>query len=123
MRKSRFLVLLLVLVLAIPLFGAKAQDAGTIIDVATQAGNFTTLLAAVEAAGLTDVLSGEGPYTVFAPTDEAFAAVPAPVLPYLLSHPEILTRILTYHVVGGAAMSADIAGMTDENGMAMADSM
>jgi phosphate transport system substrate-binding protein len=123
MRKSRFLVLLLVLVLAIPLFGAKAQDSGSIIDVATQAGNFTILLQAVEAAGLTEVLSGEGAYTVFAPTDEAFAAVPAPVLPYLLSHPEILTRVLTYHVVGGASMAADIAGMTDENGMAMADSM
>ncbi|MFN8373869.1 MAG: phosphate ABC transporter substrate-binding protein PstS family protein [Anaerolineae bacterium] len=123
MRKSRFLVLLLVLVLAIPLFGAKAQDAGTIVDVATQAGNFTTLLAAVEAAGLTDVLAGEGPYTVFAPTDEAFAAVPAPVMPYLLSHPEILTRILTYHVVSGAVMAADAAGMVDESGTVMEPSM
>ncbi len=122
MLKSRFVVLMLVLLLAIPLFGAQAQD-GTIIDVATQAGNFTTLLAAVEAAGLTDVLSGEGPYTVFAPSDEAFAALPAPVLDYLVANPEVLTRVLTYHVVSGSAMSADIAGMTDENGMAMADSM
>jgi phosphate transport system substrate-binding protein len=123
MLKSRIAALVLVLLLAIPLFGAKAQDAGTIVDVATQAGNFTTLLAAAQAAGLVDVLSGEGPYTVFAPSDEAFATVPAPVIPWLLEHTDVLTRVLTYHVVSGAVMSTDLAGMADADGMIMAESL
>jgi uncharacterized surface protein with fasciclin (FAS1) repeats len=83
---------------------------GTIVDVAVGAGNFTTLVAAVTAADLVETLSGEGPFTVFAPTDEAFAALPAGVLDALLlpENKETLVKILTYHVLSGKVMAADI---------------
>ena len=83
---------------------------GTIVDVASGAGNFKTLVAAVTAADLVETLSGTGPFTVFAPTDEAFAALPAGVLDALLlpENKEILVKILTYHVVSGMVMAADI---------------
>jgi uncharacterized surface protein with fasciclin (FAS1) repeats len=83
---------------------------GTIVDVAVGAGNFTTLVAAVTAADLVETLSGTGPFTVFAPTDEAFAALPAGVLDALLlpENKETLVKILTYHVVSGMVMAADI---------------
>ena len=83
---------------------------GTIVDVAVGAGNFTTLVAAVTAADLVETLSGEGPFTVFAPTDEAFAALPAGVLDALLlpENKETLVKILTYHVVSGKVMAADV---------------
>ncbi|MEJ6390301.1 fasciclin domain-containing protein [Gymnodinialimonas ulvae] len=85
----------------------------TIVDVASEAGSFTTLLAAAEAAGLVETLSGEGPLTVFAPTDEAFAALPEGTVEGLLEDTEALTAILTYHVVPGAVMSGDLSdGMT-----------
>lgn len=83
---------------------------GTIVDVAVGAGNFTTLVAAVTAADLVETLSGEGPFTVFAPTDEAFAALPAGLLDALLlpENKAILAQILTYHVVAGKVMAADV---------------
>ena len=83
---------------------------GTIVDVAVAAGNFTTLVAAVTAAGLVETLSGTGPFTVFAPTDEAFAALPAGVLDALLlpENKALLAQILTYHVVSGMVMAADV---------------
>lgn len=82
---------------------------GTIPEVAAGAGTFNTLLAAVTAAGLADELSGEGPFTVFAPSDEAFAAIPAETLEALLADPEgQLTQILLYHVVAGQVMAADV---------------
>jgi uncharacterized surface protein with fasciclin (FAS1) repeats len=83
---------------------------GTIVDVAVGAGNFTTLVAAVTAADLVETLSGEGPFTVFAPTDEAFAALPAGVLDALLlpENKATLAKILTYHVVAGKVMAADV---------------
>ena len=83
---------------------------GTIVDVAVSAGNFTTLVAAVKAADLVETLSGTGPFTVFAPTDEAFAALPAGVLDALLlpENKALLAQILTYHVVSGMVMAADI---------------
>lgn len=85
----------------------------TIVDVASEAGAFTTLLAAAEAAGLVETLSGEGPLTVFAPTDEAFAALPEGTVAGLLEDTDALTAILTYHVVPGAVMSGDLSdGMT-----------
>jgi uncharacterized surface protein with fasciclin (FAS1) repeats len=86
------------------------EGPGTIVDVAVGAGTFTTLVAAVQAAGLVETLSGEGPFTVFAPTDEAFAALPEGVLDALLleENKELLARILTYHVVSGAVFSADV---------------
>lgn len=81
---------------------------GTVVDVASQAGSFATLLAALNAADLVTTLSGEGPFTVFAPTDEAFAALPAGVLDALLlpENKETLVQILTYHVVPGKVMSS-----------------
>lgn len=83
---------------------------GTIVDVAVGAGNFSTLVAAVTAAELVETLSGEGPFTVFAPTDEAFAALPAGVLDALLlpENKALLAQILTYHVVPGKVMAADV---------------
>lgn len=84
-----------------------------IVETATEAGTFTTLLAAAEAAGLVETLSGEGPLTVFAPTDEAFAALPEGTVEGLLADTEALTSVLTYHVVPGAVMSTDLSdGMT-----------
>ena len=83
----------------------EAAAEGTILETATAAGSFTTLAAAVEAAGLTETLSGEGPFTVFAPTDEAFAALPEGTLDELLANPEQLASILTYHVVSGEVTS------------------
>jgi len=83
---------------------------GTIVDVAVGAGNFGTLVAAVTAADLVETLSGAGPFTVFAPTDEAFAALPAGVLDALLlpENKATLAKILTYHVVSGQVMAADV---------------
>ncbi len=84
-----------------------------IVDTAVAAGSFTTLVAAVEAAGLVDTLKGEGPFTVFAPTDEAFAALPEGTVEALLADPDALAAILTYHVVAGKVMSTDLTdGMT-----------
>jgi uncharacterized surface protein with fasciclin (FAS1) repeats len=89
---------------------ADQESVGTIVDVAVGAGNFTTLVAAVTAADLVETLSGTGPFTVFAPTDEAFAALPAGVLDALLlpENKAVLAQILTYHVVSGAVMAADV---------------
>jgi transforming growth factor-beta-induced protein len=83
-----------------------------IVQLARGTGIFNTLLAAVEAAGLTSVLKGEGPFTVFAPTDEAFAAVPAQALADLLADTEALTAVLTYHVVAGELLAAQVLGST-----------
>ncbi|PWG15610.1 fasciclin domain-containing protein [Salibaculum griseiflavum] len=80
-----------------------------IVDTAVEAGNFTTLVAAVEAAGLVETLKGDGPFTVFAPTDEAFAALPEGTVEGLLEDTEALTAILTYHVVPGKVMSGDLS--------------
>lgn len=95
---------------------AIAQDAKSdIVDTAVAAGDFTTLVAAVEAAGLVDTLKGEGPFTVFAPTDAAFAALPNGTVETLLKpeNKDQLVSILTYHVVPGAVMSSDLTdGMT-----------
>jgi len=79
-----------------------------IIDTAIAAGNFKTLAEAVTAAGLVDTLSGPGPFTVFAPTDEAFAKVPKGVLDALMANKTLLAAVLTYHVVPGAVMSSDL---------------
>ncbi len=85
------------------------NDEKTIVETAVEAGSFTTLVAAVEAAGLVETLSGEGPFTVFAPTDEAFAALPEGTVEGLLENPEALASILTYHVVAGSVMSGDLS--------------
>lgn len=80
-----------------------------IVDTAIEAGSFTTLVAAVEAAGLVETLKGDGPFTVFAPTDEAFAALPEGTVEALLADPEALAAILTYHVVPDKVMSTDLS--------------
>ncbi|WP_293145682.1 MULTISPECIES: fasciclin domain-containing protein [unclassified Microcoleus] len=79
-----------------------------IVDTAVSAGSFTTLVAAVKAAGLVDTLKGTGPFTVFAPTDEAFAKLPAGTVEGLLKDIPKLKKILTYHVVAGKVMAADV---------------
>jgi uncharacterized surface protein with fasciclin (FAS1) repeats len=79
-----------------------------IVDTAVKNGNFTTLVTAIEAAGLVDTLKGEGPFTVFAPTDAAFAKVPADTLNALLADKTALAGVLTYHVVAGQVMSGDV---------------
>lgn len=79
-----------------------------IVETAVAAGSFNTLVAAVEAAGLVETLSGEGPFTVFAPTDEAFAQIPADQLDALLADKEALTAVLTYHVVAGKVMAENV---------------
>jgi uncharacterized surface protein with fasciclin (FAS1) repeats len=94
--------------LAVFSFGARAAD---IVDTAVAAGNFTTLVAAVKAAGLVDTLKGKGPFTVFAPTDEAFAKLPAGTVEALLKNPEKLKNILLYHVVSGSVMAANVVKM------------
>jgi uncharacterized surface protein with fasciclin (FAS1) repeats len=89
---------------------AGAAEEKTIVGVAAGAGQFNTLVAAVKAAGLVDTLSGKGPFTVFAPTDEAFAKLPAGTVDSLLKpeNKEKLTSILTYHVLPGKVMAADV---------------
>ena len=88
-----------------------AQEAD-IVDTAVAAGSFETLVAAVQAAGLVDTLKGEGPFTVFAPTDAAFAALPEGTVEELLKpeNKDQLVAVLTYHVIPGKVMSSDIAG-------------
>jgi uncharacterized surface protein with fasciclin (FAS1) repeats len=79
-----------------------------IVDTAVAAGNFKTLVTAIQAAGLVDTLKGAGPFTVFAPTDEAFAKLPAGTVEGLLKDKAALTNVLTYHVVPGKVMAKDV---------------
>lgn len=93
-------------------FAALSAQAKDIVDTAVGAGNFKTLAAALSAAGLVDTLKGKGPFTVFAPTDEAFAKIPKAQLDALLADKAKLTAVLTYHVVPGKVMAKDVqAGM------------
>ena len=94
---------------------AAPAEGSDIVDTAVAAGSFPTLVAAVQAADLVDALKGEGPFTVFAPTEEAFAALPAGTLESLLADPAALANILLYHVVPGKVMAADVTdGLTAE---------
>ena len=88
--------------------------AKTIVDIAVEDGRFTTLVAALQAADLVETLNSEGPFTVFAPTDDAFAALPEGTLDTLLlpENKQQLTDILLYHVVSGKVMAADVVGLT-----------
>ncbi|MEW9804989.1 fasciclin domain-containing protein [Mesorhizobium marinum] len=101
--------LLLISALGTSLFASGAY-AADIVDTASSNGSFKTLVAAVQAAGLVDTLKGAGPFTVFAPTDDAFAALPAGTIDDLLKpeNKDKLTKILTYHVVSGKVMSGDL---------------
>jgi len=96
----------IVLSLAAP--ARATEEKKDIVDTAVAAGSFTTLAKALGAAGLVDTLKGTGPYTVFAPTDAAFAKLPAGTLEKLLADREQLTKVLTYHVVAGNVQAADV---------------
>lgn len=106
MIRRTFLAMTAAVAFSAPAFAADMD----IVDTAVGAGTFTTLVAAVTAAGLVDTLKGEGPFTVFAPTDAAFAALPAGTVEDLLKpeNKDKLTAILTYHVVPGKVMAADL---------------
>ena len=97
--------LLIVSALSLVALGAQAKD---IVDTAVGAGNFKTLATALTAAGLIDTLKGKGPFTVFAPTDAAFAKIPKADLDKLLADKAKLTAVLTYHVVPGKVMAKDV---------------
>ena len=85
-----------------------------IVDTAVAAGSFTTLAKALTAADLVETLKGDGPFTVFAPTDEAFAALPKGALDKLVADKKALTGVLTYHVVAGEVMASQVVGMDGE---------
>lgn len=109
MIRRTFLALTAATAFAMPAVAADKD----IVDTAVEAGTFNTLAAALTAAGLVDTLKGEGPFTVFAPTDEAFAALPEGTVEALLNDIPALTAILTYHVVPGKVMSTDLSeGLT-----------
>ena len=90
---------------------AQAAEEKTIVETAVAAGDFGTLVAAVKAAGLAETLSGAGPFTVFAPTDAAFAKLPTGTVEALLANPEKLKSILLFHVVSGSVMAKDVTGL------------
>ena len=107
-----FLALLLTLSFGSAAFGGSKKD---IVETAVAAGDFKTLAAALQAAGLVDTLKGAGPFTVFAPTDEAFAKLPAGTLEDLLKpeNKQKLVSILTYHVVAGDVMAKDVVKLSE----------
>ena len=118
MKRATLSVLLIstILMVGVCLAGSNSMDASKdassaadIVDTAVAAGNFQTLVSAVEEAGLVDTLKGEGPFTVFAPTDEAFAKIPQDQLESLMANKTQLTAVLTYHVVAGKVMSTDLS--------------
>lgn len=111
MIKLRRFTIALIAVFPLALTSA-AVKAGDIVDTAAASDQFSTLVAAVKAAGLVETLKGEGPFTVFAPTNDAFAALPAGTVENLLKpeNKDQLVAVLTYHVIPGKVMSADISG-------------
>ena len=110
MKKSFLIAGALAAVVTLITPNLRAAEEKTIVGVAVDAGQFKTLVAAVKAAGLVDTLIGKGPFTVFAPTDEAFAKLPAGTVETLLKpeNKDKLTAILTYHVLAGKVMAADV---------------
>ena len=111
--KQQFAALLTAVVLAVGLTAPsvnanRVNETKDIVDTAVAAGSFKTLATALQAAGLVETLKGKGPFTVFAPTDEAFAKLPAGTVEALLKDKEKLTKILLYHVVSGNVMAKDV---------------
>lgn len=127
MIRKTFFAAAAAIALAVPAYAGSHSMSKDIVDTATEAGSFETLLAAATAAGLVDTLKGEGPFTVFAPTDAAFAALPAGTVDDLLKpeNKDKLVDILTYHVVPGKVMSTDLSddmtATTVEGGDVMID--
>jgi len=105
--KKRLLVVFIAVLMVVPFIRVAAQDQ-TIVEVAAGNADFATLVSLVQAAGLAETLSGEGPFTVFAPTNEAFAKLPAEVVAYLAADPALLASVLSYHVVPGKVLAADV---------------
>jgi uncharacterized surface protein with fasciclin (FAS1) repeats len=112
MLKGRLLLAAALAAFVVPSF-ARAQGAKDIVDTAVAAGNFKTLAAALTAASLVDTLKGPGPFTVFAPTDEAFARIPKADLDALLKDKAKLTKVLTYHVVAGKVTAAEVVKLKE----------
>ena len=112
------LVLFALVVATVPAMGIRQAEAPSavsqpdIVEIAVSDGRFTTLVAALDAAGLVETLQGDGPFTVFAPTDDAFAQLPAGTVDALLADIPTLTNILLYHVVSGAVPSTDVVNLT-----------
>ena len=115
MRTKILTVAILTIFLSASALIAGSQPKMDIVDTAVGAGSFNTLVAAVQAAGLADTLKGEGPFTVFAPTDDAFAKLPAGTVEDLLKpeNKDKLAAILTYHVVSGKVMAKDVMTMKE----------
>jgi uncharacterized surface protein with fasciclin (FAS1) repeats len=116
-RFTRAIATLAAVAVLVPFSAAPRVQAQTkdIVDTAVAAGSFKTLAAALEAAGLVETLKGKGPFTVFAPTDAAFAKLPAGTVEDLLKpeNKQKLTQVLTYHVVPGKVMAADVVKLKD----------
>ncbi len=110
--RSLALTIALVLVAVPTAYAGGSMSKKDIVDTAVEAGSFSTLVAAVQAAGLVDTLKGDGPFTVFAPTDDAFAKLPDGTVENLLKpeNKDQLVAVLTYHVIPGKVMASDIAG-------------
>lgn len=115
MGKIAIIALLVASVLAINLgFCAKdVAEPANIVEIAVASEDFETLVVAIQTAGLEEALSGEGPFTVFAPTDEAFEALPEGTLPALLNSTEDLSKVLLYHVAPGKLMATDVISQTE----------
>ncbi len=115
-----FMLVILLLVTGVTqaLAAPPKQATSDIVDTAVADGRFTTLATALTEAGLIDTLKGPGPFTVFAPTDDAFAKLPAGALDGLLADKDELTRVLTYHVVSGKVMAADVVNLTSADTVA-----
>ena len=108
MNRTTILSMTAAALMAAPAFAGSHDGPGTIVDIAVGSDDFETLVAALEAADLVETLQGEGPFTVFAPVDAAFDALPEGTVEGLLEDPDALAAILTYHVVPGAVMSGDL---------------
>ena len=112
MRKISFLLVVMALLVSFALPAVAQDSSNSIVDIAAADGRFTTLVTAVQAAGLADTLAGDGPFTVFAPTDDTFAALPAGTVEGLLNDIPTLTKVLLYHVVPGTVMASDVVNLT-----------
>lgn len=110
---NRLFVICISFIASLAIAGGNYSAKKDIVDTAVEAGSFNTLVAAVQSAGLVDTLKGDGPFTVFAPTDEAFAKLPAGTVDSLLmpENRDQLIAILTYHVVPGSVKAADVVGL------------
>jgi uncharacterized surface protein with fasciclin (FAS1) repeats len=110
---NKMLVAAAALAVVVAPSAVQAGNQKDIVDTAVAAGSFKTLATALQAAGLVDTLKGPGPFTVFAPTDEAFAKIPKADLDALIADKAKLTRVLTYHVVAGKVMASDVVKLKE----------